>query len=227
MDTASAIARCLKFVDGVDPTVGTHTSRREKYLQIAQQGVIEISNARQGLYWTRGILTPTIAALGSSVSLGATFKEVGRDGKVYITALADEGRMEWAPPHQVQAEQRRNHPVPQPEIYSIFDKDTNGYPMLQTPPVSAATPLTIYCRLKAPTLTDAGTDSGLELIPEEYVYTVLLPYMRWHGFDDLGDDRARLWERRFEKGLADMVKTEKEGKETAQSVPGYGLEDHC
>jgi hypothetical protein len=224
MFTGTLISNTIKYVDNLDPTVGSHTVARARYLMFAQEGINDLWYRRNWTFRkaaTNGSVT--ISAAARSGVLPADFMAIGRDGRVLLSGVP----LDWVPPGEMQTIQENGSSAAVPECYSIFGMDTTTTSdvaryLIQVPVAGSAYTLEIHGYTKLPpTLVDATTASLLETIPDPYALSYMTAYMRYRGFEDKNDKRAALWLDRSEAVIREMVKTDKQGHDTPQRLAGF------
>lgn len=224
MFVSTLIDNAISTVDNLDPTVGTHTRNRARYLLYAQEGINDIWYRRNWTFRkaaTNG--TVSISAAARSGVLPLDFQAIGRDGRV----IRDGTPLDWVPPGEMQTIQENGSSSALPEVYSIFGMDTTTTSdvaryLIQVPVAGSAYTLEIHGYMKLPpTLTDAASGSLLETIPNDYAYSALTAYLRFRGFEDKSDNRWKTWDDKYEAAIREMVKVDKQGHDTAQRVAGF------
>lgn len=224
MFTATLIDNTIKDVDNLDPSVGSHTANRARYLRYAQDGLTDLWFRRNWTFRqaaTNG--TVTIAANGRSGPLPTDFLSMGRNGRV----LKDGVPLDWVDPGTMQIIQEGGATTPSPDVYSIYGVDTTttsdlARPLLQVQECGASTTLEIHGYSKVPpTLVDASTASLLETVPNAMIYRCLQSYMRARALDDKQDKRAAFWWQQYEQSIREAIKVDKQGHDTAQQRSGF------
>lgn len=224
MFVSTLIDNMIRTVDNLDPSAGSHAAKRARYLLYAQEGLNDLWY-RRNWTWRKAATngSVSISAAARSGTLPLDFMEVGRDGRV----IRDGEPLDWIPPGEMQTIQESGQSSAIPGIYSIFGVDTTTTSdvarfLIQVPVAASAYTLEIHGYTKLPpTLTDAGSGSLLETLPDPYALSYMTAYMRFRGFEEKGDARWRIWLDRSEDMIKEIIKNDKQGRDTAQRRAGF------
>lgn len=216
MTTATAIDTLLSYTDNVDATDADNANRRLRFLQYLQEAVEDVWNYYD---WTFKYSSGTVAVgLGDDdAALPGDFAEFGNHGGIWLGAqkVREVAFRELITGKQTNVFAQTSNPA----VFALASMDAaTGSKVIWLPVATGAYTLDVFYITRPLTLLDADDLTGnLWSIPTEYHNTVLLPGAAHKIKRDQGES-GDYWSQ-YERGLAYMVKRERERKTTVSRMP--------
>lgn len=229
MNSYTTISAWMRFTGISDPTDSNNSTRRTLGLDMLQETVEEFcAYMDDRADWLQTLTTLTLAQGTSAIELPSTFLKMGEAGRVILRYSADD-RRELIPltPHEViELQEKNGSSTGIPEFYYVGLLDTSDYvPEINVDiKADAAYTLAVYYQRTPPTLTDVNSSSsGLQFIPAEYHYSVLLKGLIAKGARLLGDIRAPQLDIEYQRAMATAKATRVHGQEDAERIGRSGV----
>lgn len=220
MDAATHIDNLIKHFLDIGQTTADDAAFRERCLLHDQQAVDYVYH-RYPWYWKQTSVSVSFNTSGEG-DLPVDFGDFGQEGGVFHPT--QRYALDWAPPALIRRWRLRvPAPSSRPRWYTLAGQDasTGVKGVLIHPRPQATLSLEVVYDLKSPTLVDDTSDSGLELIPDQFVNTVIWDLAVSRLMEDEGDARYPMVKIRAEQELAQMWASEKQARHVARRTPRF------
>lgn len=222
MTVTEFIDEIVQFEDNVAPTDASNTENRARILAVLQRRFNALWFRRP---WAWTIATDSVSLSGVSgqvEQMPSDFHSVPVNGGVYLDRTGE--RLKEVSAQDVQLLQMDPGYRPfEPEVFSVFMKETNGIKTIQGPICTQDTPLTVFYKKVPPTLVDGAgtTDDVLNVLPVEYHETVLIPdVMAWVARSK-GSSNWREYQQTAQEALAQMMRDERTRQSSTYQIPSF------
>lgn len=217
MTSAALIDQLLNYFDQIAATDADNATRRLMALEWLQEVVDEFWHERPWR-WAYATTTITVPDGQGYVALPTDFQEFGPYGGVWDS----QGRnlLEVSPQAVEDYRTAASTGIAFPGGFAPLMAD-NGVQRFQIPLNSGAQVFTIWYKKIPPTCADstAANTNGLNYIPAQYHYSVILAGVKTKAARSKADARTQEWESIYERGFKRAIVNERGRRSSTRRMP--------
>jgi hypothetical protein len=217
MTSAAMIDQLLNYFDQISATDADNATRRVMVLEWLQEVVDEFCHERPWR-WLYTTTTVTVPDGQGYIALPSDFQEFGPYGGVYDS----QGRnlLELSPQAIQDYRTSVSTGIAFPGGFAVFMAD-NGVQRFQIPENSGAQTFTIWYKKTPPTCADStnANTNGLNYIPTQYHYSVILAGLKAKAARSKADARAPELEMMFQRGKDRAAVLERGRRSSTRRMP--------